>query len=255
MKMRLKIRLKSLARGSQKDNWHKYSASMRGWLFRKLAGTAFSDMHDSRDFKPFCFSNLIGIQKGIIETDRNYFILFSFAQRELLETVRNRIVVGETFNIADILFRVEQIKPCKVRVGDYAELGTPTGIVLTEKRNEKIYCINARDDGLEYFKKALSKNLIKKFNQFNDMQVPEDYPLFIGTDLSLHKRPVVSVLHRISEGKSFFTVASKVQFNCGLLDNVQKQILNFCLETGFGTHSTYGMGFIEVRNKKTRRGD
>ncbi len=71
--MRLLLNLKALKSVKQnKLNNSKYYTGMHGWIYSKLKGTKFGDLHSKREFKPFCFGNLYPIRSGTIKQDDVY---------------------------------------------------------------------------------------------------------------------------------------------------------------------------------------
>ncbi|MCK5025374.1 MAG: hypothetical protein KAS15_02200 [Nanoarchaeota archaeon] len=62
--MRITLTLKALGDVSQKDAFPKYYPAMQGFVYDKLKNSVFSDLHDKKGFKNFCFSNLIGVRNN-----------------------------------------------------------------------------------------------------------------------------------------------------------------------------------------------
>jgi CRISPR-associated endoribonuclease Cas6 len=92
----------------------------------------------------------------------------------------------------------------------------------------------------EAFIKQLTENLIKKYNQSYGTSIGS-IPLF---QEFLFKKTVHT--RYIIEGKSYGAAGSMWEFSWSHMDDVQRRIIGFGLDAGFGERNSMGFGFVNI---------
>jgi len=92
------------------------------------------------------------------------------------------------------------------------------------------------------FLKQLTENIIKKYNDFYGTKIM-NYDLFEQFQFrqEIHLRIII-------HGKSYGVVASLWDFIWSTMDNMQRQLIQFGLETGFGERNSMGFGFVNLKS-------
>jgi len=92
------------------------------------------------------------------------------------------------------------------------------------------------------FLKQLTENIIKKYNDFYGTKIM-NYDLFEQFQFKqeIHLRIIIY-------GKSYGVVASLWDFIWSTMDNMQRQLIQFGLETGFGERNSMGFGFLNLKS-------
>lgn len=253
--MRLMLILR--AEQDQKDVSTEYN-KMQGFVYSQLLEAGLGGIHDRDGYKVFSFSNIFpygdakegDIRKMIIASPSKMVI-------ERLKDVFSE-KVGNIFNIGDCLFSLQRIQSFGLKVGTPLKVVCATPIMLRipekmydtyqipeeERRSRYVYW--RPQIAFEAFIKQLSENLIKKYNDFYGTEIshPSLFEQFF------FKRPVHTRII-IDGGKSYGVAASMWEFRWSHMDDVQKKIITFGLDAGFGERNSYGFGFVnEVGEKR-----
>lgn len=252
--MRILIQLKVL-----KDcNYDlKYFHKLQGFIYTLLKETEYKILHDKKNYKFFCFSNIFPlgdlksgeVKKFIISSPDRVFIKILMNKLEELKDLRKAINIGE------MLFEIEKITPFNLKLKRSLKLISATPIIIRiPERNydkygipqefrKKRYVYWRPEYSFEAFVKQLEENLFKKYNEFYKTNV-ETLPLF---EQFKFNKSVVS--HVIISGKEYKMVGSIWRFGFSYLNQEQKKILEFGIDCGFGERNSLGFGFINVDKK------
>lgn len=234
---------------SQKDAFPKYYPAIQGFVYDKLKNSVFSDLHDKKGFKNFCFSNLIGVRNNKILEDYPYKITISSPNKELINIIKSNLKDGEKINLGEFSFELMRFYDYDVKLDNFSVIETPTIIVVTEhlRMENKIKSLDfLKKEDKERYLYLLRKNLIKKYNSFNGSKIIEDYDLWNNVMVE----PTLKGKYSIPcEPLKFRFIGNKLRFKLGYMDEVQKNVFNHCFETGFGAYNSYGMGFM-IENMK-----
>ncbi len=99
------------------------------------------------------------------------------------------------------------------------------------------------------FKNQLKKNLIRKYNMFSSDDISENYDLW--KNIEINEIPGSEHAVRINFTKEsdnwFDVIGSRYDFNLGNISDKQKEILQLCMDLGFGEKNTFGFGFVNVK--------
>jgi CRISPR-associated endoribonuclease Cas6 len=252
--MRLLLKLK--ADNDQKDTSLEYH-KLQGFVYRLLMDSGFPLLHEKKGYKPFCFSNIFpygDMKAGDLRT----FIIASPGEAvirnlaELLAARKERPVhIGDcSFSLIGWNATPTSLKGTHLRV----TCGTPILLRIPEK-NYDLYDIPETERRARYvywrpqisfeaFIKQLTENLIKKYNQFYGTEI-RNLPLFqeFLFRKMVHTRYII-------DGKSYGAAGSMWEFSWSHMDDMQRRILEFGIDAGFGERNSMGFGFVNIRRNR-----
>lgn len=247
--MRLKITLIPKENTSQPIN----PVLIQGFLYSLLRNTEFNSLHDEKRYKYFCFSNIWPYEKNQpLKGGKEYNWLISSPNEKLLDLILIKINNIDSLCFGKSGFTVKAAKKFKIlslSENSIIETSTPITISLPEKDFEK-YSIELKNTGRQYlywnkdmalnpFIEGLSKNCIRKFNKYFSQNMSEQTQLFHG--FRFRGPALIKVSNYSVAGSSwdFIPYSSREAIN----------ILDFCLDCGFGEKNTLGFGFVNVKIK------
>jgi len=240
--MRIIIKLKDEKTQIIDNAYHK----IQGFVY-KLMRDRYSSLHDKKGYKFFCFSNIFPFK------DETKNLIISSPSEDIIESIASGIHVGEVVNIGEMQFRITGYNVFKTRVPTrdlHVVSSTPIMIRIPESKydyynipfdeRKSRYVYWRPKYSFEAFVKQLSENLIKKFNDFYGTKV-DVYDLF---EQFLFKEPVYGAL--TIDGRDHPFAASLWDFLWGYIDSMQRKIIEFGIDTGFGERNSLGFGFMNV---------
>lgn len=241
-----------------KTNNSKYYTGMHGWIYNKLKGTKFNDLHSKKEFKPFCFGNLYPIKDEKIKEGEVYKVWVSSPKEMFMISLLSDLNVNDKVNLGEYSFKLIGMNPYPSRkIDDFTLLKTETltNICLPIDGSLKPKAITLKKDE-EKFKEQLKKNIIRKYNRFSDEKVEEKYDLWNNVDIKEipKSEKAVKIYFGNKQNKNFNVIGSNYKFNLGNITDKQKKIFQLVQDVGFGERNTFGFGFINVE-KKVSKGD
>jgi CRISPR-associated endoribonuclease Cas6 len=230
-----------------------YHHKLQGSIYGLLRDSGFGMVHDKEGYKFFSFSNIFPI-KDMEEGDILNLIIAS-PNKDLvasLEGVFQKFAVDQKrMNVGEMSFEVKNCKKLEMRLtrGALRVLTATPVIIRIPERNYERYGIPEEERkpryvywrpkySFEAFLKQLSENLIKKFNEFHGIKV-EDYELF---EQFIFRRPTATKV--IIDGREYVLVGSMWEFIWSYMDEMQRRVIEFGLDVGFGERSSLGFGFV-----------
>ena len=231
-----------------------YHHKLQGFLYGLLKGTAYRDLHNSRGYKFFSFSNIFP-PKDMCKGEVRHFLVAS-PDPDLISVFRERLESVKRIFIGDMAFGLEDVSVLSPKVGRSCTLVAATPIVVRiPKVNYGRYGISPprgysyvywrKRYPFEAFIKQLEENLIKKFKAFYGVEV--DYsPLF---EQFVFRKQVCN--HIVVRGREVRVFGSLWAFIFNNLYKEKRKIIEFGLDTGFGELNSLGFGFInQITEKK-----
>jgi len=260
VEMRILIGLRAL-----KDQGYdpRYHHKLQGFIYDLLRGTPYSDLHDRRGYKFFCFSNIFppaDMRRGDLR-----HLLISSPERPLLGVLEGKlseILEGDgRVEVGDMAFSLESLRVLEPRLRGGCTLvsGTPI-VVRIPRENYGRYGIRPPRDydyvywrprySFEAFVRQLEDNLFKKYREFRGERL-EGFQIF---EQFTFKKPVCN--HVVFGGREVKVLGSLWEFPFSHLNKNQREILQFGLECGFGELNSLGFGFMNVvrADLRERRG-
>jgi len=230
-----------------------YHHKLQGFLYDLLRGSSYSDLHDRRGYKFFCFSNIFpsvdmhggDVRRFLVSSPDESLIKVFLEQMDKLQSS------GERVNVGEMSFGVEGVSVLKPRVERSCVLATGTPIVVRIPRaNYARYGIEPPKD-YEYvywrkqypfdaFVRQLEDNLFKKYNTFYGTQL-EAFPIF---EQFTFQKQVCN--HLVIDGREVKIFGSIWRFPTSGLSEERWRILQFGLDSGFGELNSAGFGFMNL---------
>mgnify|MGYP000039750843 CR=1 FL=1 len=222
---------------------------LQGFVY-SLIREKFAPIHDKKGYKFFCFSNIFPFEGSRI---RNFII--SSPSKELINSIAEKLEIGKIVNIGEMQFKIKEYSIFEVKIPKrnvHICSSTPIIIRIPEARynsynipqeeRKKRYVYWRPKYSFEAFLKQLSENLIKKFNDFYGTEIYK-YDLF---EQFIFKKSVYSNL--TINGKDYPFAASLWEFLWSYMDSVQRKIIEFGIDAGFGERNSMGFGFVNVKS-------
>ncbi len=251
----MRLLLKLQADADQKDVSLDYN-KLQGFVYRLLHGSGYAGIHDREGYKYFSFSNIFPYG-DMREGDIRNFILAS-PNRNIIEAVAAHLAIfrDEPIHIGDCSFslhhfdgfnytlhpapvRIISATPIIIRIPEYNY--DIYGVPAAERRPRYIYWRPAVS--FDAFVKQLSENLIKKYNGYygTEIAIANLFEQFFFQK-SVYTRIIF-------ERKSYGVAASMWEFSWSQMTSIQKQIIEFGMDTGFGERNSFGFGFVNQQKK------
>ncbi|MEW5896441.1 MAG: CRISPR-associated endoribonuclease Cas6 [Nanoarchaeota archaeon] len=254
--MRLLIELTSLKQCAYDL---KYYHKLRGFLYGLQKDSKLFNRHELESCKFFSFSNIFPA-KDMQSGEKRAFIV-SCPDTDWIDWLRGKIErykdSGKPVEIGEMQFKIESVKSLKPKIGQRVKLIAGTPIVLRIPREKyKDYDIQSErpfeywraTDDFNAFLKQLNENLLKKYHSYYGKKISD---IFLFEEFKFNKEVCV---HRIEEGIEIPTIGTLWEFQFNNLNNLQRKILEFSLDSGFGELNSSGFGFMNVcREKQSRR--
>jgi CRISPR-associated endoribonuclease Cas6 len=249
--MRLLLRL--IAKNDQKDvslEYHK----LQGYVYSLLAEAGFPLLHDKPGYKPFCFSNIFPFG-DMKEGDVRHFMIASPGTTipEHIASYLTTTPSARVIHIGDCAFTLDGVRITNSTPGPGpVRIITATPILLRiPEYNYDVYAIPEEERRPKYvywrpqisfeaFIKQLTENMVKKYNDSYGTSVGS-FPLFQDFIFkkTVHTRYII-------DGKSYGVAGSLWEFSWSHMDGMQRKIIEFGLDAGFGERNSFGFGFVNV---------
>ena len=268
--MRLLIKLKCIEDGQYEMQYHYH---LQGFIYNLLKGSKYHYIHDKVGYKFFCFSNIFpvnplitgGYRNLIISSPNEDFILYLYEQ--LLHLVNSHIKIGQ---MKFIINTVDKFY-VKLPIDFTFTLITGTPITIRIPREKyKVYGINPKsnyeyvywrsDHPIDLFISYLQYNLTKKYNEYFGLnsgnsiaEYSEDYKefsFFLFQNLKFKKQ--ISTILKI-KGFNQVIIGTIWEFRFNI--NVNRDIIQFAVESGLGERNSLGFGFINIIQNNSHQYD
>lgn len=241
------MRLKATKSQEIRNESHKN----QGFVYDLIRQSGFPDLHGKYGYKFFCFSGIFP-QKSVEPGEIRHFIISS-PSKELMKGIGDCLREAEEINIGEMQFQLSDFSVFEVKLSEKpcVRCETPVIVRIPESLYEK-YGIPMEERKRRYvywrpkypfeaFLKQVSENLIKKYNDFYGTEI-QNYDLF---EQFVFKKQVN--LRYVVEGRSYGAAGSLWEFHWSHMDAVQRKIIEFGLDAGFGERNSFGFGFVNGR--------
>lgn len=240
--MRLLLKINPQQKTPQPIDPHK----IQGFIYNLAKGTDFEQVHDRDRYKYFCFSNIFPFESNQpFKSSRNYNLLITTPDKNLLIFLQGRLRDGYVFNLGDYKFKVINCQKVNPNVTPESKLKTSTPAVASipqdlydkyDIESDREYMYWNKDMPLNAFVDLTSKNSVRKYNEYNDKNLPEDLQLFRSYKF---KRGALVDYKDAEIAGSIWEFKPNPQQKA--LD-----VLNFLLDTGIGEKNSSGFGFLNI---------
>jgi len=248
----LRIMLKLRADQDQKDVSTDYNR-MHDFVSGLILKAGQGGIHDKKGLNVFSFSNIFPY--GDAKRGDMKKLVIASPSREVIKRLRSVLTrkIWSPLSIGDSRFSPQSVQEFGMKVGAPLKIISATPILLMipenmydtyrvpEKERWPGYAYWRTEISQEAFIRQLSLNLIQKYNDYHGTEL--SHPALF--EKFTFRRPVYTRI-TIEGGKSEGVAASMWEFRWTHLDDVQKEILAFALDAGFGDRNEMGFGFVNV---------
>ncbi|MEM3541221.1 MAG: CRISPR-associated endoribonuclease Cas6 [Candidatus Aenigmatarchaeota archaeon] len=249
--MRLLLELESIADAAYDL---KYYHKVQGLIYNSLRDTKFSELHDLKGYKYFCFSNIFPI--GDFKKGDKRKLVISSPNSLFIETLKERLSQKYEIHIGDLAFKITNMKTLELKFPRRFTLINSTPIILRIKpENAQKFGITRKakeiywrpGDPIDLFIKQLEENIIKKYTYYNRVKLAQEFTIF---EILEFDKAVVN--HFIVNGREKMAFGSiwKFKFNDLSYNKQKKNLLKFAVDCGFGERNTFGFGFMNVAREE-----
>lgn len=187
--------------------------------------TLFNTLHETRSFKPYCFSNLKPISRKY-----NKDSLYNFTIRTIDESFLTYILNGFE-NFENNYFKNINITCKSIKQRLIKEVYTVNPVVL---KDEKGYWKESKD--ISFFEDRLNKNLINKYNFFKKEELHKEENFYNTLEI-VNKYPITT------EYKNVKLLGDKLKLTINL-DKESQDLIYLALGTGLLENNSVGNGFL-----------
>ena len=261
---RLLIELKSMNDTHQEMQYH---TCAQGFIYNLLRGSIYAEIHDTRGSKFFSFSNIFphadlkqgDIRTFIISSPDDEFIKYLFDI--LMISVRRETIM----NIGHMKFKINYLKEISTRIPEldiHLITGTPIVIRIGKERYEK-YGYESIYDNFTYWRnehpidifiEQLQIKLLSKYSRFHNetiegyRQVLAKYKNVKIFDIFRFKKQIST---RVSINKFEQVIIGSIwEFIFNHINNSNKDVIQFALDSGLGELNSLGFGFMNLMTKR-----
>lgn len=186
----------------------------------------FNNLHQSRGFKPYCHSNLTPIC-STYKKDNLYNFIIRTIDEDFLTYLLNGFDKFENNYFKNIFVKSKIINKHMIK-----ELYTINPVII--KNHEKGYWRNCED--VDFFEQRLNKNIINKYNQFNDKNISYKDNFYSVLD-------IVNEYAIITEYKGVKLLGDKIRLTLNL-DEQSQDLAYLAIGVGLLENNSIGNGFV-----------
>lgn len=249
------INLTLMSRNSclQKIFEKKFRSAVKGFIYEKLKDSKYELNKNNSNYRGFCFSNLFPIKNKEIKENKVYHINISTNISDLAIKLLEKVNIEDIVNLGEGSFKLIDISIKKENLSNNMILESVSPIIIKSNRKKQDF-VNF-DIDKDLFIKNLSINLIKKYNFFQNKNIDINYDLFENIliepliqkkRLNSHFSILIEDNDEIRKGKPIYIYGNRLKFKIIDINDLQKEILQIGLETGFGSMNSYGLGFMRI---------
>lgn len=235
---------------------------LQGFVYDKLINTTeFSNIHDSKSYKLFCFSNIFPLHIVKAGEIRNF--IFASPNHKLIEAVFNTIKSAIEsknciVNIGEQLYELVSAEIIQMIINSNIyrlQTSTPLTMRIPENKHSDYYIpLQIRKRKFLYWRSNLptevllnliKNNILKKYRSFynlaDDRRLLLLYP-FIDEFSLLNE-----IIIHIPVDTSVLKIPAsywKIQFE--IINKDQRKLLEFAIDVGLGERNSMGLGFVNM---------
>jgi len=244
--MRLLMRLKA-AKGQCYDMM--YHHKLQGFIYSMLRKSGYGELHDKKGYKFFSFSNIFPIKD--MEEGESAHLIIASPDQKLISSLEAALDDVARINIGEMSFELVGVRKLNTRLkrGSLRLLTATPVIIRIPERNYERYKIPENERKARYvywrpkysfeaFVKQLTENMIKKFNEFHGtkVRINELFEQFV-----FRRATATNV---VIGGRSYVMIGSMWEFIWSDMDEMQRKIIEFGMDAGFGERNSLGFGFV-----------
>ncbi len=215
-------------------NFNKYD--VQGMIYSTLLTGGITDMHKGNNFRFFTFSDIFPLNS--IQKNTLYNMIISSPDITTIDTIFNVMSKENYFYLADIKFKVAEIKKFDLPVPQKFISGSPVVLYINNKENR--YFSIKRQDPITFFLRRIKENAVRKFNAFFNEDININHLIF--DRLKFHKEVSLLLKKRNVE----FNIIGSMWYSLDLakLNRREAKFYKFIMDTGIGEKNSLGFGFL-----------
>lgn len=188
------------------------------------------DLHIEQKFKNYSYNSLYKLERdGVYKGGNIYSFMMRTVDPELSKHIDKTLV-----NMSNRHMKVLTVSSRKLKLGHIEKLYSITPVVIKTEQGYWRYRIS-----LEEFEKRLKENLVKKYNDYFQDEIDEDFELFERIELD-NKKPIASKYKDISILGDKLTIY--------ISDDERAQALaKFAIGAGIAEMNSRGFGYVNYK--------
>lgn len=205
-------------------------------IYSTLLTGGITDMHKGNNFRFFTFSDIFPLNS--IQKNTLYNIIISSPDITTIDTIFNVMTKENYFYLADIKFKVAEIKKFDLPVPQKFISGSPVVLYINNKENR--YFSIKRQDPITFFLRRIKENAVRKFNAFFNEDININHLIF--DRLKFHKEVSLLLKKRNVE----FNIIGSMWYSLDLakLNRREAKFYKFIMDAGIGEKNSLGFGFL-----------
>lgn len=207
-------------------------------IYSLLLGTEHSELHDSKHFKFFSFSDFF--PAGPFFPHKGKTIVISSPDVELIDFLFTRLDRVKCLYFLGYRAEIEECRKFDMR-GKVTQWQTGSPITLYKNNRDNLYFSFTKGDNVDFFLERLKDNALRKYRVFADNP---DFTI-IGNlfDRLMFKKEVSMLLTR--NGEAFNIIGSVWAFlKKTNINREQREFYEFLFDAGLGEKNSLGFGFV-----------
>ena len=256
--MRLIIKFRSMKNCKYDTRYYYY---LQSFIYNILKGSKYDYIHDKKNYKFFCFSNIFPVCDYkvndectlIIASPNNDFINY------LYENLKNKIINNDDIQINFMKFKIKNLKKLEVNVNTSLLITNTPVIVRIPKEKYLKYNIKPSVDydyiywkneyPIDLFISQVEKNILKKYTQYSRLNLDyvDDSSLQSNFFHQFRFKKQVSTRIKI-KGSEQIIIGTLWEFVFN--PDLNKKLMSFILDVGLGERNSLGFGFVNLKKPK-----
>ena len=259
--MRLIIKLRSM-KNCIYDTQYYYH--LQSFIYSIIKGSKFNYIHDQKNFKFFCFSNIFPVgdfkiddaRTLIISSPNNNFIDY------LYDVFKDKIITKDEIQINFMKFKIQNVKKLELNANNSSLLITNTPVIVRIPKVKYLkyniipsvdydYIYWKSEYPIDLFLSQIEKNIIKKYQEYSKLNL----------DYKREKNNIYESINFFQQFTFKKQISTRIkirefeQIIIGTLwefvfnPNLDKELINFILDVGLGERNSLGFGFVNLKAK------
>ncbi|MEX2680370.1 MAG: CRISPR-associated endoribonuclease Cas6 [Candidatus Sigynarchaeota archaeon] len=210
--------------------------AVQGFIYSALRATPYDVIHDKRQFKFFCFSDLFPIGDFVAGEPKT--LVVSSPDAAFINLLRDALEQNPGTHLGGVQVRVAGIKVARPPLSSQFITGSPVVVYKDNKAN--MYFSFQKDKDMAFFLQRVKENALKKFNAFYEGELAFEGELF---DRLVFRREVA--VHDAKDGTPFIMIGSTWSLLAkDFMPPYLRKFYAFLMDCGLGEKNSLGFGFL-----------
>ncbi|RJS49024.1 MAG: CRISPR-associated endoribonuclease Cas6 [Methanobacterium sp.] len=214
------------------DSINKYT--IQGFIYSLFKETPFSNYHDFKGFKFFCFSNIFPVSDFKPKEIKN--LIISSPKEGFIRTLFDVLKKKEYFYLGKYRMEIMDVRIFQPKLTRRFITSTP--IVLFENSRENKYYSIKKTNDFSFFMDRIKENALKKYNAYQNSDYYFEGNLFDRFEFDRE------VAVRIKKADNMFLIIGTLWKNLEKFNMDDKRFYKFLMDTGIGEKNSLGFGML-----------